>query len=494
MSLAEGVLAVAVRLLPRSSRDRYRAEYASELAELPRGEHLGYAIRVLVTAPRLGWALDAALRTRTLIVVSLVALLGVTVVGWQAARAALLRTPFEIRDAAGPAPTIAWSAGVDASTTQERNPTRVEVTGRLVLIQDDDSTHAFDPQTGIAVWSDPDPHLGSILHARDVAPHFVGLADGTLIDARTGTLARTAPTDAAAHAWTADDLITLHPLDRTGCGPSRVTATRTDGTRSWSTTATMPADHLPSGPERAGSHLFIGSSLIGSSDLVPTGLFGAVLDAATGTPVQQGPCLEGRATAFAPVGDHILRIDETWDRTEASATLLDASGRPIWTVDGPAVAASGMVFAQTRATSDQRLTTQRLSAETGLPAWPRPTDGGRVRVVGDAVIVLDQLYQPTGRLTIVDAATGSPRANHRLPFEIADAISDGTSVYAWAQLDVDDELPKALPVVAFDLGTGAELWRATFSRGTDVRLSDGSLVLVDDIAGQAHGLSTPGRP
>lgn len=494
MSLAARVLAVAVSLLPRASRDRYRAEYASELAELPQGERWGYAIRVLVTAPRLGWTLGATVPRLIAVALVLVVLLGAGVIGWQIVRTAILRTPFEIRDAAGPAPTIAWSAGVDASTTQEDNPTRVDVTGQLVLIQDDVTTRAFDPRTGTQLWSQPDRGLGSILHARDVAPHFVGLVDGTLIDARTGTFERPAPTDAAARGWTVDDLVTLQPLGRTGCGPAQVTVTRTDGTVAWSTTTTMPDEFLPFGPTRAGHHVFVGSSLIGSSDLVRTGLFGAVLDAGTGSAVLPGTCVEGRATAFAPVGGHILRIDETWDRTEASATLLDAAGRALWRVEGPAIAESQLVFAQTRATSDQRLTTQRLSAETGLPAWPQPVAGGRVRVVGDAVIVLDQLYQPTGQLTIVDAATGSTRASHRLPFDIADALSDGTNVYAWAQLDFDDELPKALPVVAFDLATGAELWRATFSRGTDVRLSQGTLVLVDGIAGQAHGLSTPGRP
>lgn len=494
MTLAGRLVRAAAALLPPDLRERYRAEFASELADLPPREHLGYALRLWATLPRLTWTLGArppAAATATVVVVALVA---AGLVGWQVVRGAILRTPFTITDAAGAAPAIAWTAGTDARLTEDDKPTFVEATRSLVLIQDGEATRAFDPRTGIELWSQRSQGLRVSEGAREVAPDRLGLWDGTVLDARTGEVVRRAPglSDAALRSWTPFGLVTTEVLHNSSCSPVRVALAHPDGSAAWSTTVAVPEAGLPDRYPPDGPHLFMGASLIGTSDLTEVGLFGAVLDADTGAVVQPAPCLERRSTAFAPVGDQILRLDETWDRAEASTTLLDASGRTLWSVDGPAVAASGMVFAHTRAESDQRLTTQRLSAGTGQPAWPQPIDGGRVRVVGDTVVVLDQLHQPTGRLTFVDADTGAIRAAHTLPFQIADAISDGTTLYAWARLDFDDGLPKALPLVAFDVATGAETWRATFSRGTDVRLVGGTVVLVDDIAGQAHGLA-PGR-
>ncbi|MGH3865851.1 MAG: hypothetical protein ACRDQ4_06855 [Pseudonocardiaceae bacterium] len=61
-SMPGRVVALAVRMLPTSERVRYREEYRSELLDpqflmLPRRKRLGYALRVLVRAPALRWAL-----------------------------------------------------------------------------------------------------------------------------------------------------------------------------------------------------------------------------------------------------------------------------------------------------------------------------------------------------------------------------------------------------------------------------------------------------
>ncbi|MDO5684425.1 MAG: hypothetical protein Q4G46_16565, partial [Propionibacteriaceae bacterium] len=53
MTTAERLLALAVAVLPADARDRYRQEFAAELADLPVSARLGYAARVLWSAPRL---------------------------------------------------------------------------------------------------------------------------------------------------------------------------------------------------------------------------------------------------------------------------------------------------------------------------------------------------------------------------------------------------------------------------------------------------------
>jgi hypothetical protein len=53
----KAVLTLAVWALPKGHRPRYRQEFGTELRELPAGERLGYALSVLVHAPRLRSAL-----------------------------------------------------------------------------------------------------------------------------------------------------------------------------------------------------------------------------------------------------------------------------------------------------------------------------------------------------------------------------------------------------------------------------------------------------
>jgi hypothetical protein len=52
-----GVVGLAVRLLPVAQRSRYREEFGVELAELPRRQRCGYALRVLARA----WELRSGL-------------------------------------------------------------------------------------------------------------------------------------------------------------------------------------------------------------------------------------------------------------------------------------------------------------------------------------------------------------------------------------------------------------------------------------------------
>jgi hypothetical protein len=61
--VSRGLVALAVRLLPVSQRQRYRAEFGTELVELPCRERLGYALRVLAGAWELRRALVEAVRS-----------------------------------------------------------------------------------------------------------------------------------------------------------------------------------------------------------------------------------------------------------------------------------------------------------------------------------------------------------------------------------------------------------------------------------------------
>lgn len=58
-----GMVGLAVRLLPVAQRPRYREEFGDELAELPRSQRCGYALRVLARARQLRRALVEAVRT-----------------------------------------------------------------------------------------------------------------------------------------------------------------------------------------------------------------------------------------------------------------------------------------------------------------------------------------------------------------------------------------------------------------------------------------------
>ena len=58
---ARALLAVAVHLLPSQCRSRYDDEFDAELLSLPRRRRPGYALSILVAAPRLRWALLAVL-------------------------------------------------------------------------------------------------------------------------------------------------------------------------------------------------------------------------------------------------------------------------------------------------------------------------------------------------------------------------------------------------------------------------------------------------
>ena len=60
MSVATATLALAVRLLPRDHRCRYRREFAAELYDVAPGVRRRYAQHVLSRS----WALRAALRTQ----------------------------------------------------------------------------------------------------------------------------------------------------------------------------------------------------------------------------------------------------------------------------------------------------------------------------------------------------------------------------------------------------------------------------------------------
>lgn len=54
---ADAVLRLAVAVLPAASRDRYRAEWTTEVAELPPRQRIGFATRVLARTPQLRFAL-----------------------------------------------------------------------------------------------------------------------------------------------------------------------------------------------------------------------------------------------------------------------------------------------------------------------------------------------------------------------------------------------------------------------------------------------------
>lgn len=58
---ARWLLALAVHLLPAQCRWRYEDEFDAELLSLPRRRRPGYALSILVAAPRLRWTLLAVL-------------------------------------------------------------------------------------------------------------------------------------------------------------------------------------------------------------------------------------------------------------------------------------------------------------------------------------------------------------------------------------------------------------------------------------------------
>ena len=60
-SLARALLAAAVHLLPVQSRRRYDDEFDADQLSLPRRRRAGYALSVLLAAPRLRWELLAVL-------------------------------------------------------------------------------------------------------------------------------------------------------------------------------------------------------------------------------------------------------------------------------------------------------------------------------------------------------------------------------------------------------------------------------------------------
>jgi hypothetical protein len=59
--LARALLAAAVHLLPSQCRWRYEDEFDAEMLTLPRRRRPGYAMSVMIAAPRLRWALLAVL-------------------------------------------------------------------------------------------------------------------------------------------------------------------------------------------------------------------------------------------------------------------------------------------------------------------------------------------------------------------------------------------------------------------------------------------------
>jgi hypothetical protein len=59
----QGLVSLAVWVLPAPQRSRYRAEFGADLVELPCRERLRYSVRVLGGAWELRWALRAAVRT-----------------------------------------------------------------------------------------------------------------------------------------------------------------------------------------------------------------------------------------------------------------------------------------------------------------------------------------------------------------------------------------------------------------------------------------------
>lgn len=59
--LAKVFLAIAVRLLPVQCRWRYTDEFDAELMSTARGRRPGYAVSILIGAPRLRWELLATL-------------------------------------------------------------------------------------------------------------------------------------------------------------------------------------------------------------------------------------------------------------------------------------------------------------------------------------------------------------------------------------------------------------------------------------------------
>ena len=61
--VTQKLVALAVLLLPAEQRTRYREEFGFELVELPRGQRLGYAMRLLARAWELRMALVAAVYT-----------------------------------------------------------------------------------------------------------------------------------------------------------------------------------------------------------------------------------------------------------------------------------------------------------------------------------------------------------------------------------------------------------------------------------------------
>ncbi len=519
MSATERLLTAAVRLLPAAERERYRREFAAEAADLPESERLAYALRVLIFAPRLRWSIhpaSARLARRVVALAGVLALISGGAVAYAVQRDRLIRAPVAVADTRGEAPRITWTFAVDPAVA---GPYRTSaMAGEDVLVVSGSDLVGVDPAVGRELWRHTKSELnGPVRTGYAAAPedswlggapiagtNLIGTAAlggqqsiedadvrGALVDARTGEIrlrARELGLPAGAHGAFAGGIVSVVPETLEECGPGKVTLRGLDGQVRW--TSTVRGWPSPQETRVNGDRMFLGAAPTGFGELRAA----AVVDAATGRVIDETDCDRFLAIGFLPrPGGGWLRVHDPLppegaeQRGPSRTQAFDAEGKELWARD-VGVATVGDLILETE-TDDQGnvLTVRRLDPGTGLPFWPEAIPAARVVPAGDRVVLIQRFDDEAG-VSIVDAATGVGVGAGRPGYRVGEVFVHDGLVLVTEDPVSSGEVPRPFPVTAYALGTGDEAWRVTFTRGTELLPVGDHLVLVDRIAGLAHGL------
>ncbi|WP_425307338.1 hypothetical protein AADG42_00790 [Ammonicoccus fulvus] len=515
MSAAERLLALAVRLLPAGERERYRREFAAEVADLPESERLAYALRVLIFAPRLRWSIhpaSARVARRVVAVAGVLTLVSGVGVAYAVQRDRLIRAPLAVADARGEAPVIRWSYAVDPVVA---GPYRTSaMAGDDVLVVSGSDLVGVDPAAGRELWrhakpelngpvpagSSPDdswlggtPIAGTNLIGTEALGGQQSVEDGdvrgALVDARTGQIrlrARELGLPAGAHGTFAGGIVSVVPETFEECSPGEVTLRGLDGQVRW--TSTVRGWPSPQETRVSGDLMFLGAAPTGIGDLQAA----AVVDAATGRVIDETSC-DGLLGFLPRPGGGWLRVHDPVVREGAGhpgpsrTQAFNAVGVELWSREVRIARVGDLLFGVEEDEQGNVVTVRRLDPDSGLPLWEHAMPAVRVIPAGDRVVLVNRYADESG-VSIVDAATGVETGAGRPGYRVGEVfVHDGVVLVTEDPIG-SGEVPRPFPVTAYALGTGEEAWRVTFTRGTELLPVGDRLVLVDRIAGLVHGL------
>lgn len=517
MGGADRLLALAVALLPADARDRYRQEFAAELADLPPASRMGYAARVLWSAPRLRGTLRPLPPTLVrggILAAGVLALVMGAGVAYGIVLDRELKAPMTINATEGAAPTHRWTYAIDPSPVSADNLHRtITVAGEgAVVVMGEEAIAGVDPRTGAELWRHalPEvdtergidairgtPYVGSdALGGQEVAEPDQR-STGALLNARTGDVALLArdlelPPRSVSGAF-AGGVLTVGPRVNVGdhpydCSLAHVSLHGLDGQPRWTTTVRV-GDPAPTFAKVVGDRLFLGlAPTHGVGDWPAT----TIVDAATGAAVAQTDCAKDVSTGFLPLPDGgWIQVDESAPMPgQVRARAMTSAGEVRWTHDGQISVAGGMVFAHRSDEAGNWIAARRVDPLTGRALWPAEVPGSRIEVRDGSVAVTERIgaIDDGTRVTIVDAETGQVRARHDVDFPTSmwGAEETGPLLLLEDQNSSGDR-PMPLRVAAFDLRTAEKLWQLTVSRGETAFLHEGQLIVIDQQIGRIYG-------